>query len=249
MRIDLLEFKKNPQSAGRIFSEGPPAQRVDVVVPVLNEREMLPRFLKRIEALALPLRIICVDNGSTDGTLEYLASRPDISVIVHDRNLGYGRSLADGLRVSTADRVIIIDADCEYPPEAIPRLLRGLEQSPMVYASRFLDGGRIDMSRTRAWGNRALTALFNLVYGQRLTDLYTGMKGLRRSAFQGLSFRRSGFEHVVELAAKVSRRGHKIGEVPVAYTPRQTGRSKMRHIPELLKAFHVLFYFRVTRRG
>ena len=229
------------------FPDGQTPQRVDVVVPVFNEREMLPRFLERVDALALPLHIVCVDNGSTDGTLEYLASRPEITVIAHGQNLGYGRSLADGLLASTTDRVIIIDADGEYPPEAIPLLLQRLEQAPTVYASRFLEGGRVDMSRVRAWGNRGLTALFNLLYGQHLTDLYTGMKGLRRPAFQDLSFTRSGFEHVVELAAKVARRGYKIAEIPVAYAPRQTGRSKMRHIPELLKALHCLLYFRVSR--
>ena len=227
----------------------PPAEqpyRVDVVVPVLNEREMLPRFLDRVDSLGIPLHLIFVDNGSVDGTLEFLAARPEITVIAHGQNLGYGRSLADGLSASQADRVIIIDADGEYPPEAIPLLLKGLEQTPVVYASRFLSGGTIDMSRTRVWGNRWLTGLFNLLYRQRLTDLYSGMKALHRSAFQGLSFKRSGFDQVVELAAKVSRREIQIAEVPVAYTPRQTGRSKMKHVPELLKAVYCLMAFRMA---
>ena len=100
-----------------------PLEGVDVVVPVLNEREMLPRFLDRVDSLGLPLHLIFVDNGSVDGTLECLTTRPEITVIAHGRNLGYGRSLADGLSASKADRVIIIDADGEYPPEAIPLLL------------------------------------------------------------------------------------------------------------------------------
>ena len=223
-----------------------PLERVDVVVPVLNEREMLPRFLDRVDSLGLPLHLIFVDNGSRDGTLDFLASRPEISVIAHGQNLGYGRSLADGLTASRAERVIIIDADGEYPPEAIPLLLKGLEKASVVYASRFLAGGKIDMSHTRAWGNRCLTGLFNLLYGQRLTDLYSGMKALRRPAFQGLSFKRSGFDQVVELAAKVSRREIQIAEVPVAYTPRHTGRSKMKHVPELLKAVYCLMAFRMA---
>ena len=223
-----------------------PLEGVDVVVPVLNEREMLPRFLDRVDSLGLPLHLIFVDNGSVDGTLEFLAARPEITVIAHGQNLGYGRSLADGLSASQADRVIIIDADGEYPPEAIPLLLKGLEKASVVYASRFLAGGKIDMSHTRAWGNRCLTGLFNLLYGQRLTDLYSGMKALRRPAFQGLSFKRSGFDQVVELAAKVSRREIQIAEVPVAYTPRHTGRSKMKHVPELLKAVYCLMAFRMA---
>jgi len=88
---------------------------VDVVVPVLNEVEMLPVFLDRLGALGLPLNPIFVDNGSADGTVELLRGRPGITLIEHGRNLGYGRSLADGLRASRAERVVVIDADCEYP--------------------------------------------------------------------------------------------------------------------------------------
>ncbi|MEW5912231.1 MAG: glycosyltransferase family 2 protein [Thermodesulfobacteriota bacterium] len=221
----------------------------DVVVPVLNEVEMLPRFLARVAALKLPLRLICVDNGSRDGTLELLRARPEITLIEHGRNLGYGRSLADGLLASRAERVVIIDADCEYPPEAIPVLLAGLERAPVVYASRFLGGRALDMSPLRQAGNRLLTAIFNLLYGQRLTDLYTGMKALRREAFQGLAFRYGGFEHVVELAAGLARRGLVLAEAPVEYTPRQTGRSKMRHLPEVLKALGVMLKLRVAGRA
>ncbi len=236
-------------SSVRNFPDEQAPQPLDVVVPVLNEREMLPLFLNRIQALGLPLNLIFVDNGSTDGTLEFLGDLPGVKVIAHGRNLGYGRSLTDGLLASTSARVIIIDADCEYPPEAIRALLAGLDRFPVVYGSRFLDGKRIAMSPFRRWGNRALTGLFNGLYGQQLTDLYTGMKALRRTAFEGLTFTRNGFEQVTELAAKVARQGMRIGEVSVAYAPRQTGRSKMRHVPEFLKAVYCLLYYRVGRHG
>lgn len=219
----------------------------DVIVPVLNERDMLPDFIERIAALGLPLNLIFVDNGSSDGTLEYLRGIPGVKLIAHGENLGYGRSLVDGMMAATSDCLVIIDADCEYPPEAIPRLLAALASgSTVVYGSRFQAGGPPGMSLVRAGGNRFLTGLFNLLYQQRLTDLYTGMKGLRREALEGLRFRRDGFEHVAELAARLSRRGYAIDEIPVEYSPRRTGRSKMRHVPELLKAFACLAYFRVA---
>lgn len=222
---------------------------VDVVVPVLNEVEMLPAFLARAAALDARLNLIFVDNGSTDGTLDLLRATPGIKLIEHGRNLGYGRSLADGLLAAQAERVVIIDADCEYPPEAIPALLQALETAPAVYASRFLGGGRVDMSALRRSGNRFLSAVFNALYGQGLTDLYTGMKALRRGAYAGMPFARPGFEHVVELAAGLALRGHRIAEVAVAYTPRSTGRSKMRHLPELLKALGVMLKMRLNGRA
>lgn len=218
----------------------------DVVVPVFNEAEMLPAFLSRVAALQAPLNLIFVDNGSSDGTLELLRSQPGVTLIEHGRNLGYGRSLADGLLAAKAERVVIIDADCEYPPEAIPALLEALERAPAVYASRFLAGGPVDMSPLRRAGNQFLSALFNLLYGQGLTDLYTGMKALKRGAYAGMPFVRSGFEHVMELAAGLALRGHRIAEVPVVYAPRSTGRSKMRHLPELGKALAVMLKMRLS---
>ncbi|MGA3085031.1 MAG: glycosyltransferase family 2 protein [Thermodesulfobacteriota bacterium] len=221
----------------------------DVVVPVFNEREILPLFLNRIEALPLTLNLIFIDNGSTDGTVEFLRARPGITLISHGENLGYGRSLIDGLLCSTSEKVIIIDADCEYPPEAIPLLLDRLATASVVYGSRFLSGGPVNMSHSRKWGNNILTIFFNLLYRQGLTDLYTGMKALRRETFQGLSFTKSGFEHVVELAACLALRGHRIVEIPIAYTPRQTGLSEMRHLKEGLKALRVMISYRLNNHG
>lgn len=229
---------------GRAGTETGFADVADVVIPVLNEAEMLPRFLARLEALPVKLRAIFVDNGSTDATLDLLRARSDVTLFEHGENLGYGKSLADGLSLSSAARVVIIDADCEYPPEAIPLLLERLNTSAVVYASRFRSNPNLDMARLRRWGNQAVTALFNLLYGQEITDLYTGMKALRREAFAGIRLTRTGFEHVVELACKLARRGHAIAEVPVPYTPRQAGRSKMSHVPEAMKAVGLLFAYR-----
>lgn len=266
----------------------------DVVIPVLNEREMLPEFLERIAALKLALNLVFVDNGSRDGTQEFLKARPDITLIEHGENLGYGRSLIDGMAAATTGQVIIIDADCEYPPEAIPGLLEALKRQPVVYASRFLGGGvsggggesdfgggrgmsaaagkrgsdidmslpqmrpgrrvspaagksgcDIDMSRLRAGGNRLLTVFYNMLYRQRITDLYTGMKAMRREVITGMTFTRTGFEHVAELAAKIAIGGYQISELPVAYKARHTGRSKMKHLPEMMKAIYVLTYYRL----
>jgi hypothetical protein len=75
------------------------------------------------------------------------------------------------------------------------------------------------------------------------------MKALRRETFQGLSFTKSGFEHVVELAACLALRGHRIVEIPIAYTPRQTGLSEMRHLKEGLKALRVMISYRLNNHG
>ncbi len=219
---------------------------IDVVVPVYNEESGLAEFHERIRRIDLPLRLIFVDNASTDRSLEILRSFPDVTIIEHDENEGYGASIRDGLARSTAEAVVIIDADCEYPPEVIPQLMGALERSDAVYASRFLDRRNLHMSLPRRLGNKAVTLLFNLLFRQRLTDLYTGCKALRRRSFTGISLERRGFEHVLELAARLARKGERIAEVPIAYSPRQSGASKMRHVSETVKFCFLLVRYRLT---
>lgn len=223
----------------------------DVIVPVLNEAANLDELLRRLRALPVVVHPIFVDNGSTDRTLEILRGESDVELIEHGENLGYGASLRDGLLASRRDRVVIIDADLEYPPEEIPVVLEALEHAEVVYASRFLGRGASDvgMPRFRIIGNRVVSGIFNRLYGQRVTDLYTGFKGLRRSAFEGLRLERTGFEHVVELAARLARRGARITEIPMHYRLRRSGDSKMRHVSETLKFLWLVLRYRLDRAG
>jgi glycosyltransferase involved in cell wall biosynthesis len=218
------------------------ADAVDIVVPILNEVESLDPFLARLERLGLRAALLFVDNGSTDGTLEHLAA-VGARVLRHDRNLGYGASVRDGIAAGSGEKIVIIDADLEYPPEAIPRLLVALDAEPAVYCSRFLGAAPPPMPAFRLLGNRLLSGLANALYRQRTTDLYTGMKGLRRSALPLASLRRDGFEHGAEIAALIAFSGHRIAEIGVEYTPRQRGASKMRHIPETAKLLAYLLWY------
>ena len=217
---------------------------IDIVVPVLNEAASIDEFYARVERLGMADSLIFVDNGSTDGTLERLAAHPHVRVVRHAANLGYGASVRDGIAAGSGARIVIIDADLEYPPEAIPELLAALEQRPVIYCSRFRGAAAIDMSAARRLGNALLSAVYNVLFHQRTTDLYTGMKGLRRGALDLQALRRDGFEHGAEIGALIASSGLTIDEIAVAYTPRQRGRSKMRHVPETAKLlFYLVFYW------
>lgn len=224
-----------------------PGSVVDVVVPVLNEDATLAELLHRLRALPLATHVICVDNGSTDRSLQILRAAPDVELIEHPRNLGYGASLRDGIQAGRNELLVIIDADLEYPPEAIPLVVAALRDAEVVYASRFLDqsASGLPMPWFRILGNRLVSAIFNVLYGQRITDLYTGFKGLRRTALGGVELERTGFEHVVELAARVARKGLRIVEIPIRYRRRRTGRSKMRHLTETLKFLALVVKYRL----
>ena len=100
----------------------PVTRALDIVVPIRNEVDSIDEFHARVERLGLADALIFVDNASTDGTLERLAACPRVRVIRHATDEGWGASMRDGIAASDGELIVIIDADLEYPPEAIPRL-------------------------------------------------------------------------------------------------------------------------------
>jgi glycosyltransferase involved in cell wall biosynthesis len=226
-----------------------PADQVDIVVPVLNEEASIEEFIARLERLGWVDSLIFVDNASTDGTVQRIARHPRARLVRHTRDEGYGASVRHGIEAGSAARVVIIDADLEYPPERIPDLLAALADHPVVYGSRFLGPHPPAMPLFRRLGNRVMSGLYNLLYGQRVSDLYTGMKGFRRDAFPVHALSKGGFEHGAEIAALIAYSGHRIHEIPVEYRPRRQGASKMRHIPEALKLGFWVLAYRIAPRG
>jgi glycosyltransferase involved in cell wall biosynthesis len=221
---------------------------VDVVIPIYNERASVEELVRRLRQSCPQARLLFVDNASTDGTVEWLEAQEEIGLVRHESNLGYGQSLIDGLQAGSGELVVQIDADLEYRPEDVPALVEALGTAEAVYGSRFLGarGGGLDMAWHRSLGNRCVTALFNLLFRQRLTDLYTGIRAFRRSALD-LPLHRPGFEFVLEVAVRLARRGVRIREVPVGYDPRRSGESKMRHLRELAKFAYWLVRLRLSR--
>jgi glycosyltransferase involved in cell wall biosynthesis len=213
----------------------PASAQLDIVVPVRNEAECVDEFCARMARLGYLDALLFVDNASSDDTVARLQQYPAVRLIRHARDQGYGASIRHGIEASRAQVIIIIDADLEYPPESIPAILAALERHAVVYGSRFLGPQPPDMPRLRRAGNRLISAIYNRLFHQHTTDLYTGMKGLRRTALPLSGLRQDGFEHVVELGVMIALAGETIHDVPVAYTPRRRGRSKMRHVPESLK--------------
>jgi len=221
----------------------------DVIVPVFNEEGILEEFHRRVRDLDVNLNLIFVDNASSDNSLRILESFADVTIIRHSVNEGYGGSLIDGMAHCRNDKVVIIDADCEYPPEAIPAILDALDNHDLVYTSRLLrrhSAADANMPFLKLLGNRIISGLFNLLFRQRTTDLYTGCKGFRRGCIEGLDFKRTGFEHVLEFACLLSARGYRIFDIPIAYAPRSTGASKMSHVSETAKFLALLLYYRAT---
>ena len=199
--------------------------RISIVIPIYNERAHLSELLRRVRATPYDKQIICVDDGSTDGSREILAEealKDDLIVVYLPTNQGKGAAVRSGLAEIDGDVVIVQDADLEYDPEDYPRLLRPIEngRSRVVYGSRFL-GEHKAMYFWHMVGNKFLTLLTNILYDTTLTDMETGYKVFTAEIARQvkLTSPRWGFDP--EITARILKAGHRIYEVPISYTGRE----------------------------
>jgi glycosyltransferase involved in cell wall biosynthesis len=229
-------------------AERPP--RLSIIVPVYNERATVAAVLTRIREAALPgidREIILVDDGSTDGTREWLVSAEagGVRAIFHPENRGKGAAVRSGLEQASGDFVVIQDADLEYDPRDYPSLLAPvLAGAPVVYGSRFLGGAERRMSPLTSAANRLLTAVTRLLYGIRLTDMETCYKLWRAEVLRGVPLRSSGFDIEPEITAKLAKRGVPILEVPIRYHGRSRAEGKKIGWQDGIMALWVLVKFR-----
>lgn len=202
--------------------------QLSIVVPVYNERDNVERVIERLRTVELPpgveREIIVVDDGSTDGTSDVLRGFHDEpGLIVHHSmvNLGKGVAARIGFKYASGDVIVIQDADLEYDPAELSRLLEPIlaGRTDVVYGSRFL--GRCDrMATAHVIGNRLLNITNNLLFGASLTDCYTCYKMFRRHVLDGVRLRARGFELEAELTAKIQKQGFAILELPINFVGR-----------------------------
>jgi glycosyltransferase involved in cell wall biosynthesis len=204
---------------------------VSVVIPVFNERDTVVEIVRRVQAVGIHHEIILVDDFSMDGTrqvLVELAREADVRILFHGYNKGKGAALRTGFQQASGEVVLVQDADLEYNPNDLPRLLAPIEsgEADVVYGSRFLENAEQDKSRTHRFGNWLLTQASNLATGQRLTDMETCYKVFRREVLDAIELEQNRFGFEPEITAKISRLGYRIMEVPIGYNPRRFDEGK-----------------------
>ena len=215
-------------------------QKLSIIIPAYNERETIEQVIQSVRRLDIDKQIIVVDDGSTDGTRDILATlvgMPEVEIFFHAVNQGKGAALQTGFRLAEGEIVIVQDADLEYNPEDILRVIEPIirGESSVAFGSRYLEQTHQNSSLVHRFGNWALTAFSNLMNGQRLTDMETCYKAFRRDVLQQLTVeqRRFGFEP--EITAKIARLGLSIPEVPVRYQARSWNEGKKIGIRDLIR--------------
>ena len=189
-------------------------------MPVFNEASTIADVVARVQAVPLDQEIVLVNDASSDGSariVDRLAS-PQVRVIHHSTNCGKGAAIRTALEAATGEVIVIQDADFEYDPQDLPRLLAPLAagQAEVVYGVRSLESQKAIMR----FGNWWVTLAANLLYGQHLQDMETCYKMMWREIALGLQLECRRFDIEAEITAKVRRAGYILQEVPIHYTAR-----------------------------
>lgn len=202
--------------------------KLSVVIPIYNEREMLPLVLERIMTVPYPIatEFVLVDDCSRDGTREWLrenmAGRENVILRFHKRNRGKGAALRTGFRYATGDVIIVQDADLEYDPREIPDVIRPIldHRCKVCYGSRFLGRNPTGMAIPNFVANRILAWMVTFLFGVRITDEATAYKAFDAEVLRRIKLRCERFEFCPEVTAKVLLMRERIHEVPVTFFAR-----------------------------
>lgn len=200
---------------------------LSVVIPCYNEEATVEHIVAAVRAIPIATEIICIDDGSTDGTtakLRRLEADGDLDRLeIHPQNRGKGAAIRTGLQAVTGDIVVVQDADLEYDPREIPMLLQPIldGKADAVYGSRFRGGEAIRVLYFwHSVGNGLLTLLSNMMTNLNLTDMETCYKAIRADLVGSLPLRSNRFGFEPEVTARLAQAGARIYEVGISYTGR-----------------------------
>ncbi|HNX91848.1 MAG TPA: glycosyltransferase family 2 protein, partial [Candidatus Omnitrophota bacterium] len=201
------------------------------LIPVYNEKKTILDLLDLVKLVSMDKEIVVVDDCSKDGTRELLkkhfgAEAGDIRIFYHEVNKGKGSAIRTALKHAAGEYVIVQDADMEYSPHDMLKLVEAAEKgNAAVFGSRFLKTWK-STSLPHYMVNFFLTGLTNLLFGARLTDMETCYKMVRTDIMRSLDIKADKFEFEPEVTAKLLQNGIKIKEVPISYRGRSYDEGK-----------------------
>jgi len=206
--------------------------RLSVLMPVYNELYTIAAAVRRVRAVPLDMEIICVDDCSSDGTqavLDQLLADGEIDHLVkHERNQGKAAGVRHALEWATGDVAVIQDADLEYDPQDLIKLIHPLAdgRADAVFGSRFLGETRRVLYYWHSVGNKVLTTTSNMLTNLNLSDMETCYKMIRTDLFKSLPLQAERFGIEPELTARLAQSGARIYEVPINYNGRTYAEGK-----------------------
>lgn len=234
-------------------------KKLSIITPAYNEEGTLAEMIGRVLKVNFPLprEIIIVDDGSQDATgkiaQDLARKNKDVKFFAHAKNSGKGSAVRTGISKATGDHIVVQDADLEYDPNDMLRMISEVENgASVVYGSR-LTQAPVLFGKNRTpillhyFGNKFLSLITSLLYRAWITDMETCYKLFPKSALAGVTLRARGFELEPEITAKLLKRGHKIKEIPITTKPRSFEEGKkLNTFRDGYKALLALVKYRFT---
>ena len=220
---------------------------LSILMPVYNEAASVEHAIRRVFGVPLPVQglvLIVVDDGSSDRTASILSDTEwpaEVRVLRHDSNLGKGSAVRTAAANAEGEYAAILDADLEYDPADLGRLIEPLQQgrAEVVFGTREFESH----TSYGAWyvlGNKSVTLAANLLYNSWISDLMTCLKTMRTERLNSLPLRERGFAIEAEIAARILRSGVRIHEVPITYTARSREEGKKLHAVDAARVLATL---------
>ncbi|MFX0084955.1 MAG: glycosyltransferase family 2 protein [Candidatus Hodarchaeota archaeon] len=217
---------------------------LSVLIPVFNEEDTILEVIDLLyrTQFQIPFEVIVINDGSTDKTAKLLQKRENqlqnLKIMTHEKNLGKSAAIKTAISYSSGEIIIIQDADMEYDPREIPKLIQPIidDKADVVYGSRFL--GKIDgMKSLHRFGNIFLSKMTKLLLSLNTTDMETGYKVLTREVIRDFKFKGSGFLMEIDISAHIAQRNYRFVELPINFHPRKYGKKKISML-DGIKAFY-----------
>ncbi len=228
--------------------------KLSILMPVYNEEERIADALKQALAVDYPceIELVVVDDGSRDGTAEVLGRMDDarLRVITHQRNAGKGAAIRTAVDNAEGEYMVVLDADLEYDPQDIPRLLEPVldGRATVVYGNRTF-GSHSAYSFWYVMGNKGVTMAANVLFNSYIGDLETCFKLMPLQLYRSLQVRSRGFGMEAEVTGKLLRQRIRPYEVPISYRARGREEGKKITWKDGVEAVWILARERVRRRA
>jgi glycosyltransferase involved in cell wall biosynthesis len=200
--------------------------RLSVLIPVYNEAATVAQLVERVREVPLDLEVIAIDDGSSDGSgeaLEALRGAGAVDIVIrHPSNRGKGSAIRSGIEAATGDIIVVQDADLEYDPAELPRLIQPIlaGKADAVFGSRFLGGEHRVLYFWHSVGNNLLTLLSNMLTDLNLTDMETCYKAVRSPLMKSLVLTSDRFGFEPEVTARLAQARARVWEVSISYSGR-----------------------------